>query len=88
MTLPAPDRSKWRIHPAPVITFIDLGPRGWARLHELAVRRGRSDTEQVLALVRWALHRSLGGEGVELTDEQLDDLLADDSNARAAAVAL
>jgi hypothetical protein len=70
-----------------VITAHDLGPRGWARFRELADRRGRKYVgDQILPLVRWAIYRSLQGEGVELTDEQLDDLLADDTRAAAVAI--
>jgi hypothetical protein len=53
----------------------DLGPDGWRTLHELAGLRGRTPRLQVLALVRWALWRSLQGDDVELTRDQLNQLL-------------
>lgn len=62
----------------PVFTEYDLGRRGWGELHELARQRRRSPRDQVLQLVLFALHRSLAGEDVELNQEALEGLLADD----------
>jgi hypothetical protein len=59
----------------PVLVRQDLGPAGWRALHELAELRGRPPRLQVLALVRWALWRSLQGDDTELTRTQLNDLL-------------
>lgn len=67
------DRRKFAILPKPSITLTDLGQRGWDRLHELARRRGRTPQDEVVHLVRYALKRSLEGEGVELTDGELDE---------------
>lgn len=59
----------------PVLVRQDLGPLGWRTLHELAELRGRPPRLQVLALVRWALWRSLQGDDTELTRSQLVELL-------------
>ena len=59
----------------PALARPDLGPVGWSTLHELATLRGRPPRLQVLALVRWALWRSLQGDDTELTRAQLVELL-------------
>jgi hypothetical protein len=59
----------------PALARTDLGPAGWDTLHEVADLRGRPPRLQVLALLRWALWRSLQGDDTELTRAQLDELL-------------
>jgi hypothetical protein len=62
------------VHP-PAITEDDLGARGWACLHDLAEVRCRPPRLQVVALLRWAVHRALEGDETELTRAQLAGLL-------------
>jgi hypothetical protein len=59
----------------PVLVRQDLGQDGWQALHELAELRGRPPRLQILALVRWALWRSLQGDDTELSRAQLNELL-------------
>jgi len=59
----------------PALVRTDLGPAGWRTLHEVADLRGRPPRLQVLALLRWALWRSLQGDDTELTRAQLSELL-------------
>jgi hypothetical protein len=59
----------------PPLAWVDVGQAGWNSLHEQAALRGRPARLQVLALVRWALWRSLQGDDTELTRAQLDELL-------------
>jgi len=59
----------------PAVVRTDLGPAGWHALHELADLRGRKPRQQVLALLRWAVWRSLQGDDTELTRAQLNELL-------------
>jgi hypothetical protein len=59
----------------PPVVRRDLGPAGWQAFHELADLRGRKPRQQALALLRWALWRSLQGDDTELTRAQLNELL-------------
>jgi hypothetical protein len=38
-----------------------LGRDGWVKLHKLAVLRGRRPSDQVVAMLRWALARAIEG---------------------------
>jgi hypothetical protein len=51
-----------------------LGMRGWEQLHLLADLHGRAPRLEVLALLRWALWRSLAGDNPELTAAQFSSL--------------
>lgn len=62
------------VHP-PALTEDDLGARGWLALHDLAEVRGRPPRLQVVALLRFALWRTLEGDETELTRAQLAGLL-------------
>lgn len=63
----------------PVLLQQHLGERGWAQLHLLADLHGRPPRLEVLALLRWALWRSLAGENPQLTPAQFAELLGADT---------
>ncbi len=60
----------------PVLTPDVLGVDGWRVLHEDARRHGRRPNFQALVLIRYALAQRLAGRDVELSQSQLDRLLA------------
>ena len=59
----------------PVLVRQHLGPAGWATLHRLAALRKRSARHQVIALLHFALARAIAGDDVELSQQQLEELL-------------
>ena len=61
-----------------VWTEYDLGPTGWRKLHELARQRRRTPKDQARQLLLYALDRAVAGEDVELSQERLEALLADE----------
>jgi hypothetical protein len=52
-----------------------LGQHGWAHLHLLADLHGRPPRLEALALIRWAIWRSLAGEATDLTPAQFATML-------------
>lgn len=58
----------------PVLVEQHLGPIGWGQLHVLADLHGRPPRLEALALIRWALWRSLAGDNPQLTPAQFATL--------------
>lgn len=58
----------------PVLVRQHLGVRGWEQLHLLADLHGRPARLEALALLRWALWRSLAGDNPDLTPAQFSTL--------------
>jgi hypothetical protein len=59
----------------PVLVQQHLGQHGWAHLHLLADLHGRPPRLEALALIRWAIWRSLAGEATDLTPAQFATML-------------
>jgi len=59
----------------PVLNEANLGQVAYRRLHVLRRQRRRSPGDQALQLILYALHCSLAGQDVELSQTQLEELL-------------
>jgi hypothetical protein len=59
----------------PALLQQHLGAHGWAHLHMLADLHGTAPRLEALALIRWALFRSLAGDDPHLTPAQFASLL-------------
>lgn len=63
----------------PVLLEQHLGEHGWAHLHLLADLHGCPARLEALALLRWALWRSLAGDNAQLTPAQFSTLFGSDA---------